>query len=214
MKITNILNLCTEIFRGLLKKQSLFLFMVAILIIGSCGTEQKESKRSRKFDYSDISINSGPYYRMINCIKAGSQDFYHYNPSSMRFTRDSVKRNIPSPYDVGMLPVFNEELPSPKIILLSTGAEIGDVIEFFPLGVLNYIEEEKIDFVILGVPVENDQKTIEVASFLEFITRYDEVKFFIQEWWLSSGNKRKQFSGWGDEKEAVSKLGSFLEKES
>lgn len=212
MKITNILNLCTEIFRGLLDKQGLFLLLVPILFIGSCGTPQKESKRSRKFDYSDISVNSGLYYRMVNCIKAGTQDFYHYDPSSRRFTRDSIKRNIPSPYNVGVLPIFNKETSSPEVIMLSTGAEIGEVIEFLPLGVLNYIEGDKSDFTILGVPVENEKKTMEVTSFLEFITQYDEVKFFIQEWWLSSGDERKQFSGWGDEKEAIRKLDSFLEK--
>jgi hypothetical protein len=213
MKRSNILNLYTELFTVFYSRQSSFILLVITLLFTvSCGSEKGKTKKSRRFDYSDITLKSGPNYRMVNCLQAGSQDFYHYDISTRRFTRDSVKRSIPSPYDVGVLPFFNEEITLQEVIVLSTGAEVGDVLEFIPLGILKYVEGDTSGFVILGMPVDKEMRTMEVSNFLEFITLYDEVKFFIQEWWLSTGNSKKQFSGWGDEKEAIRKLESFVEK--
>ena len=213
-KRSNILIVCTETFTMKLLSISCFSIIIfALFSIISCGGEQKKSPRSKKYDYSSVSVKSGPYFKMVICLKAGSQDYYQYDISSKKFFRDSLRRNIPSPYDVGVFAIFSEDIvEQPDVILLSTGSKVGDIVEFLPLGILKYIEGNINKFAVLGVPTEHDKRTMEVKSFLEFITQFDEVKFFIQEWWLSSGNEKKHFSGWGDEKEATRKLDLFMEK--
>ena len=71
------------------------------------------------------------------------------------------------------------------ILVLSESAKIGDVIETVPIAILKLIDDGEIDYKIISVPSDRNNRIIDVDNFKDFNKNYAEVKLIIETWFLN-----------------------------
>jgi len=188
----------------------LLLFSVAILF--SCCKE--------KTDYYSLSSlsNSNDVNAVIE-ISAGTNKKVEYNKETKVFEIDKkngkerVIKFLPYLGNYGFIPSTYSD-PNKggdgdalDILVLSESAKIGDVIETVPIAILKLIDDGEIDYKIISVPSDRNNRIIDVDNFKDFNKNYAEVKLIIETWFLNYNKLDKaQIDGWGDEKEALDEI--------
>lgn len=97
------------------------------------------------------------------------------------------------------------------VLIISESVQQGEIIEFKPLGILKLLDDGEIDYKIIGVPLEKQDRIIKAENFSQLETNYKELKTIIESWFLNYNKKDEAIiQGWGNEEEALLEIKSSI----
>lgn len=90
------------------------------------------------------------------------------------------------------------------VLILGQSMASGTVLEFAPIGLLKMRDAGEVDTKVIGVPLADDQKVMDITSFQDLLIHYDTVRRIIEEWFLHyKGYGVMEVEGWEDEDAAL-----------
>jgi len=86
------------------------------------------------------------------------------------------------------------------VLILGQSVTSGTVVEFAPIGLLKLLDAGEVDTKVIGVPISDDLRVMDISSFQDFLIRYDSARRIIEEWFLHyKGYGVMEVEGWDDE---------------
>ena len=97
------------------------------------------------------------------------------------------------------------------ILVLSESVSTGTIIEVIPIAMLKLIDEDELDYKIIAIPVEIENRIININSFTDLKRNYREVMQIIELWFLNYNKEDKaEIKGWADKQEALKEINNNL----
>jgi inorganic pyrophosphatase len=85
-------------------------------------------------------------------------------------------------------------------LILTSAISEKEVVEVYSIGVLTLEKDGIEEHIIICIPVEKEQQTMQIKDFVDFMTKYEAVRFQIQHWFLNyKGPNMVRIKGWEDE---------------
>ncbi|UII22166.1 inorganic diphosphatase [Fulvivirga ligni] len=186
------------------------LILLSAIILYSCDTNH--------YNASVFSYNG--HVQMVVEIPAGTNVKYEFNLQSKTFETDTVDglqrtvRFLPYPGNYGFIP--STLMDSAKggdgdaldVLLLSSAAEQGKLIEIIPVAVLKLLDHGEKDDKIIAIPADEKLRMIDCETLTCFQEAHPNAIKIINLWFTGYKEDMK-FVGWGDEREAMETINNW-----
>ena len=178
------------------------LFILSISILTGC---------KKDVDYYHLdTFSPNNKLRAVIEIPAGTNRKVEFNSTSHQFEidkengKDRVIKYLPYPGNYGFIPSTlsktNEggDGDALDILVLSSSAPSGTVLEVLPIGVLKLIDNGEQDYKIIAIPSDATLQTIQATSLSQINLEHKEALTIIEKWFLNYNPKDPSKSlGWG-----------------
>ena len=175
-------------------------------------------------NYSKINTYStNGYLQMVIEIPVGTNKKIEYDYISDSFKPDLIKDSariinfLPYPGNYGFIPSTEVSKNNGgdgdalDVLLISKSIQTGTVLSVIPIGALILEDSGEIDTKIIAVPLEENMRIINVASFDEFTNDYKAVKEIIELWFLNyKGEGKVKFIKWIDDNNAQNEINKWM----
>jgi inorganic pyrophosphatase len=175
---------------------------------------------NKKIDYYHIpSYSAANNLNAVIEIPAGTNKKFEYNKDTQSFEidkkdgKDRVVQFLSYPGNYGYIPsTFSDpekggDGDALDVLVLSESVASGTILEIVPIAVLKLIDDGELDYKIIAVPLNENDRIIKATTFNEFTQKYPKVKTIIELWFLNYNKDDKaKIDGWGDEKEAKKEI--------
>jgi len=175
---------------------------------------------NKKIDYYHIpSLSAANNFNAVIEIPAGTNKKFEYNKDTQSFEidkkggKDRVVQFLPYPGNYGYIPsTFSDpekggDGDALDVLVLSESAATGSILEIMPIAVLKLIDDGELDYKIIAVPFNENNRIINANTYKEFVQKFPEVKTIIELWFLNyNKDDEAKIDGWGDEKEAKKEI--------
>lgn len=193
----------------MLIKKCIYIFFLASIF--SC---------NKKIDYYHIpSLSAANNFNAVIEIPAGTNKKFEYNKDTQSFEidkkegKDRVVQFLPYPGNYGYIPsTFSDpekggDGDALDVLVLSESAATGSILEIVPIAVVKLIDDGELDYKIIAVPFNKNDRIINANTYKEFTQKFPEVKTIIELWFLNyNKDDEAKIDGWGDEKEAKKEI--------
>lgn len=178
-----------------------FLFILSFAF-GCTPTTQDSDQQYQ----SNQTFDADRLYAVVE-VPAGSSYSTHYNfvKQELEAVVDTM-HYLPYPGNYGFILRQDALEKSLKrtdhfsCLILSSAISEKEVIEIYSIGVLTLEKDGNEEHVIIAIPVEKEQQTMQILDFVDFMTKFEAVRFQIQHWFLNhKGPNRVHIKGWEDE---------------
>jgi len=178
---------------------------VGLLFLFSC--------QSNSVDYSSLSWEGeqGGVQAVVE-IPSGTNLKLEYNSESGRIEPDQEEgadryiNFLPYPGNYGFIPGTymdpdrGGDGDALDVLILGQSVASGTVLEFIPIGLLKLRDAGAVDTKVIGVPLAEEQRVMDISSFQDLLIHYDSARRIIEEWFLHyKGYGVMDVEGWEDE---------------
>jgi inorganic pyrophosphatase len=181
------------------------LILICILL-ASC---TQNPNRENQLLGSSIEIDSSKTYAVIE-IPAGTSKMMVYDTLTGEILEAPDSLNIdflPFPGNYGFILFTRKDhangcdgRPVP-VLVLADYLPTQSVLQVLPIATLKLKVQNKVQDLIVSIPVDSTIQTVKAENFVDFFTRYDAVKYILQEWFLRyRGYGEVELLGWEDER--------------
>ena len=186
------------------------LILLLVIVLYSCDTNH----------YNASVFSTNGHVQMVVEIPSGTNVKYEFNLQSKTFETDTVDghqrtvRFLPYPGNYGFIP--STLMDSAKggdgdavdVLLLSSAAEQGKLVEIVPVAVLKLLDHGEKDDKIIAVPADDKLRMIDCET-LDCFQKLHPNAMKIINLWFTGYKEDMKFMGWGDEKEAMKTINNW-----
>jgi len=200
------------------------LFILGVSLIVACGPtisseneelEEKEVYVSTPKKHRNLTAKTDSSVYAIIEIPSGSNKMLNFSTTSGKIeppeANDEKMLNfLPFPGNFGFVPKTKRMEKPIDIIVLSRRFDSGELINTFPIGAIKLKAGPDERFIIVAVPVNKKDRTIQALNFQDFFTTYDSAKFILEQWFANyQGYGSYKIESWVDERTAYQEVDHF-----
>ena len=182
---------------------SQFIILMTIACAMGCNSTSQESNQQYK---SKKTFDSEKLYAVVE-VPAGSSysTYYNFVKQELEAVTDTMEY-LPFPGNYGFIlrpDAMEKSLRRTdhlSCLILSSAITEKEVVEVYSIGVLTLEKDGIEEHIIISIPVEKEQQTMPIEDFVDFMTKYEAVRYQIQHWFLNhKGPNKVHIKGWEDE---------------
>ncbi|MCK4661740.1 MAG: inorganic diphosphatase [Bacteroidales bacterium] len=173
--------------------------------------------------YTIPTYSKNNYLNAVIEIPAGTNMKIEYNPGINSFMpdvvngQDRVIKFLPYPGNYGFIPStfmdtkLGGDGDALDILVIAESVPVKTIMEVIPIAIIKLLDENEIDNKIIAIPVNSEERIINVKTFSEFEEKYPVAKNIIENWFSSyEKNGQIKFLGWEDENHAKEEIKKWM----
>ncbi len=156
-------------------------------------------------------------------IPAGTNKKYEYDETVNDFLVDKKNNKeriidfLPYPANYGFIPstlsniTMGGDGDALDILVISESLKTGSIIETIPIAILKLIDNSEMDYKIIAIPKDPNQRVIIATTYESLISNYSALIRIIELWFLNYNKTDiSSIQGWGDEIDALNEIKNHI----